>query len=155
MILTVCRTVPEWVSDACGLQWFNDSKATNVGATLAALAGMPGPLWLLAGGEGKDQDFSALRAGLSDRVRGVVVYGKDAPLIAGALANDVDIVRVKNLVDAVGWCAANGAAGDQVLLSPACASFDQFSGYVDRGAQFVDTVEALGNSSFNNSGGSA
>ncbi len=133
----------EWVSDAHGLQWFNDSKATNVGATLAALAGMPGPLWLLAGGEGKDQDFAALRAGLSKRVKGVIVYGRDAALIAGVLANDVPVTRLLTLGEAVAWCFENASHGDQVLLSPACASFDQFGGYVDRGEQFVAAIEAL------------
>ena len=127
-----------------GVVWYNDSKATNVGAALAAIEGIPaGKLILIAGGQGKDQDFAPMREAVSARCRAVILFGEDAPLIQNALAGTVSLVRVKSLAEAVDQAAELGQAGDAVLLSPACASFDMFKGYADRGEQFVALVEGL------------
>ncbi len=126
----------EWVADIDGVSWINDSKGTNVGATLAALQGLQGPLVWIAGGQGKGQDFSALRAPLKDKARIAILFGQDAALIERDLAGQVAVKRVDDLAAAV--IAAKQAAqhGDRVLLSPACASLDQFKNYEQRGADF-------------------
>jgi len=134
----------QWVREHQGVVWYNDSKATNVGAALAAIEGIPaGKLILIAGGQGKDQDFAPMREAVSARCRAVILFGEDAPLIQNALAGTVSLVRVKSLAEAVDQAAELGQAGDAVLLSPACASFDMFKGYADRGEQFVALVEGL------------
>lgn len=131
----------QWVAQHNEVTWFNDSKATNVGATLAALAGIAaGRIVLIAGGQGKGQDFAPLREALQRRARALVLFGEDAPLIAGAVGNVVPVHQVATLADAVATAAGAAQAGDAVLLSPACASFDMFSGYEDRGTQFIAAV---------------
>jgi len=133
----------EWVADIDGVSWINDSKGTNVGATLAALQGLQGPLVWIAGGQGKGQDFSALRAPLKDKARLAILFGQDAATIERDLAGQVAVKRVADLAAAV--LAAKQAAqhGDRVLLSPACASLDQFKNYEQRGAQFRARVLEL------------
>jgi len=133
----------EWVADIDGVSWINDSKGTNVGATLAALQGLQGPLVWIAGGQGKGQDFTALRAPLKDKARIAILFGQDAALIERDLAGQVAVKRVDDLAAAV--IAAKQAAqhGDRVLLSPACASLDQFRNYEDRGTQFRARVLEL------------
>lgn len=136
-----CRLVKE-VND---VRWFNDSKATNVGACIAAIEGLAdsGPIVLIAGGVGKDQDFSELTATLKKAVRAVVLFGQDADKIATAVPAEVDLVNADNLQDAVIKAQALAHSGDSVLLSPACASFDMFSGYAERGEQFEQMVRGL------------
>ena len=133
----------QWVADIDGVRWVNDSKATNVGATAAALAGLDRPVILLAGGQGKGADFTPLRAAVAGRVRAALLFGEDAPRLAGALAGSVPVERVADLDSAVTHAAALARPGDCVLLSPACASFDQFSGYAERGERFAARVRAL------------
>jgi len=134
----------QWVARIDGVDWYNDSKGTNVGATVAAVAGLERPLVLIAGGEGKGADFSALRQSVSARARAVVLLGRDAPAIAAALEGCVRLVRVADMDEAVARARALARPGDAVLLSPACASFDMFEDYRQRGEAFVAAVEALG-----------
>lgn len=131
------------VLDQAGVRWFDDSKGTNVGATVAAVRGLPGPIVLIAGGDGKGQDFAPLRAALAGKARAVVLVGRDAPLIADALGDSVPIRWANDMDQAVAQAADCAKAGDSVLLSPACASFDMFSGYEERGAVFAAAVRRL------------
>jgi UDP-N-acetylmuramoylalanine--D-glutamate ligase len=132
----------EWVRERHGVNWFNDSKGTNVGATIAAVRGLPGSLVLIAGGDGKGQDFTPLGPVLADKVRTLVLIGRDAPLIA-AVAGAVPVHRVAGLEQAVALAARLTQPGDSVLLSPACASFDMFNNYEERGAVFAAAVRRL------------
>jgi len=132
----------QFIGHFAALDWVNDSKGTNVGATAAALAGQTQPVVLIAGGIGKEQDFAVLRPLLEQKARGVVLIGKDAGLIEQAWQGAATLVRATDMADAVQQAAALGQAGDVVLLSPACASFDMFTGYEQRGQVFVDEVRA-------------
>lgn len=137
----------ELVAEKDGVAWYNDSKGTNVGATLAALNGLgaavEGKLILIAGGVGKGQDFSPLSAPLVRYARALILIGEDGPKIGAAVADDVQTVSAASLVDAVAMSQALARSGDAVLLSPACASFDMFKHYEDRGEQFVAAVHAV------------
>ncbi|WP_459863648.1 UDP-N-acetylmuramoyl-L-alanine--D-glutamate ligase [Endothiovibrio diazotrophicus] len=130
----------QWVAQKGEVDWYNDSKGTNVGATLAAIHGMGRPLVLIAGGDGKGQDFTPLRPALAEHGRAAVLIGADAPRIEAALAGALPLVHAASLEEAVARAAALAERGDCVLLSPACASFDMFSGYVERGERFVRAV---------------
>jgi len=132
----------EFVAEVAGVRYYDDSKGTNVGATAAALDGFERPVWLIAGGDGKGQDFSPLADALA-RVRGVILIGRDAPRIEAALAGRVPIQHAPRLEDAVRLAAGQARAGEAVLLSPACASFDMFRDYKHRAAVFVAAVRAL------------
>jgi UDP-N-acetylmuramoylalanine--D-glutamate ligase len=123
-----------------GLDWIDDSKGTNVGATAAALAGQSVPVVLIAGGLGKGQDFATLRPLIAEKARGVVLIGQDADLIEAAWAGAAPIVRAADMGEAVSMAAEMGRPGDVVLLSPACASFDMFKGYEHRGEVFAAEV---------------
>ena len=132
----------ELVATAGGVRWYNDSKGTNVAATVAAIEGLASEssLVLIAGGEGKDADFSALRAAALTGVRAAVLFGRDAALIEAALASAVPIERARDLDAAVQAAAKLAVSGDSVLFSPACASFDMFANYQVRGAAFRAAV---------------
>jgi len=131
-----------------GIEAFDDSKGTNVGATVAALEGLgaervPGRLAVILGGDGKGQDFSPLAAPVARYARVVALIGRDAALIEAALADcAVPMARHGSLSDATAWCFAQALAGDAVLLSPACASLDMFRNYVHRAEVFVQAVHA-------------
>jgi len=135
-----------------GVEAFDDSKGTNVGATVAALDGLgadraPGRLVVILGGDGKGQDFSALAAPVARHARAVALIGRDAPAIEAALQADasadaVPRARHQTLEQAVAWCFAQARAGDAVLLSPACASLDMFRNYGHRAEVFVAAVRA-------------
>jgi UDP-N-acetylmuramoylalanine--D-glutamate ligase len=131
------------VRERLGVRWFDDSKGTNVGATVAAVRGLPGQVVLIAGGDGKQQDFTPLRLALTGKARAVVLIGRDGPLIAEALGNSVPLQFATDLAEAVARAAELAQPGDRVLLSPACASFDMFSGYEERGAVFAEAVRRL------------
>ena len=133
----------EWLGDRAGLRWINDSKATNVGAALAAVEGLDGPLVLIAGGQGKGADFAPLVEPLARKARAVVLVGEDAPVLAQALGDRVPQVRARDMDDAVVRACEVAQVGDTVLLSPACASFDQYAGYEARGRAFADAVGRL------------
>ncbi len=133
----------QWLACKAGVDWFDDSKATNVGAAAAAIAGMPGPLVLLMGGDGKGADFAPLAACMDQRIRGVILFGRDAPQLAAALQGHAMVYRAEDLDDAVLQAAQLATAGDSVLLSPACASFDMFDNYQARGRAFAAAVGRL------------
>ena len=134
----------EWVAEINGVSYFDDSKGTNVGATLAAVQGLGRRLAIVLGGDGKGQDFGPLLAPVRRSVRAVALIGRDAASIEAALAGSgVPMQPHATLPDAVAWCFAQAQAGDAVLLSPACASLDMFRNYVHRGEVFVDAVRSL------------
>ncbi len=133
----------QWVADVNGVTYVNDSKGTNVGATLAAVAGMSGPLVMIAGGDGKNQDFAPLRAAFRDKVRHTVLIGRDAEAIARALTGVCTLEKTETLEEAVRAAARAAQPGDTVLLSPACASLDMFRDYAHRGAVFAQVVKDL------------
>ncbi len=129
---------------ADGVQFYDDSKGTNVGATVAALDGFDRPVVLIAGGDGKGQDFSPLRASLARKARALVLLGRDAARIDAAVAGcGIDVERVADLDAAVQSANAHAQAGDVVLLSPACASLDMFRNYAHRADVFVAAVRRL------------
>jgi UDP-N-acetylmuramoylalanine--D-glutamate ligase len=133
----------QWIADVGGVSYIDDSKGTNVGATLAAVAGMEGPLVMILGGEGKNQDFAPLAAAFRGKVRHAVLIGRDAPLIEDVLAGVCPLARATTLPGAVAAAAAAARPGDTVLLSPACASFDMFRDYQHRGQVFAEAVREL------------
>ncbi|MFL9814658.1 UDP-N-acetylmuramoyl-L-alanine--D-glutamate ligase [Stutzerimonas sp. VN223-3] len=137
----------QWVGERKGVAYYDDSKATNVGAALAAIDGLgsdiAGKLVLIAGGDGKGADFSALHNPVARNCREVILLGRDAELLAVALKSAAPIHRVQTLQEAVQLAARNAQAGDAVLLSPACASLDMFVNFEDRGRQFATAVGAL------------
>ncbi|MGD2052940.1 MAG: UDP-N-acetylmuramoyl-L-alanine--D-glutamate ligase [Gammaproteobacteria bacterium] len=133
----------QWVAEINGVNWFNDSKGTNVGATLAAIEGLPGKHVLIAGGQGKGADFSPLREIAEQRLRAVVLFGEDAEEIAQVLNRIVPIEFAADLEQAVHLAAELAQQGDNVLLSPACASFDMFKGFAHRGEVFMRAVREL------------
>ncbi|MHB9119391.1 MAG: UDP-N-acetylmuramoyl-L-alanine--D-glutamate ligase [Burkholderiales bacterium] len=134
----------EKVAEIGGVSYFDDSKGTNVGATAAALKGMTCPVVLIAGGEGKGQDFTPLRAAVAGKARAVVLIGCDGPAIAAALADcGVPVLAAADMEDAVRTAQQAAQAGDAVLLSPACASFDMFRNYAHRAEVFVAAVKQL------------
>ncbi len=132
------------VADHAGVRWVNDSKATNVGATLAAIAGLradvPGKLILIAGGDGKGVDFTELSTVLRQQVDQVITLGRDGPAIAALVPGSIEVA---DLTAAVKQAAALARAGDMVLLSPACASLDMFKNYEERGRLFADAVQQV------------
>jgi len=133
----------QWVAKINGVNWFNDSKGTNVGATLAAIDGLPGKHVLIAGGQGKGADFLPLRNIAEKRLRAVVLIGEDAEKIAQAIDQVVPVKIAGDMNDAVYLASEYAEQGDNVLLSPACASFDMFQGFAHRGEAFMKAVEAL------------
>lgn len=137
----------QWVREREGVAYYDDSKATNVGAALAAIEGLgadiDGKLVLIAGGDGKGADFSGMREPVAGFCRAVVLLGRDAELIAQALGDAVPLVRVQTLDEAVSRAAELAVRGDAVLLSPACASLDMFKNFEERGRLFAQAVEGL------------
>ncbi len=126
-----------------GVRYLDDSKATNVSAAVAALTGLAEPLVVIAGGQGKGQDFAPFADVLAARARAVVLVGEDAPLIERAIAGRVPVVRAQGMAQAVVEASRLARPGESVVLSPACASYDQFDGYAARGDAFARAVEAL------------
>ena len=134
----------EKIGEAAGVVFFDDSKGTNVGATVAALTGMGGKSVLILGGEGKGQDFSPLRDPIESHARAVVLIGRDAPLIERAVKGvSVPVLHASGMVEAVDAAFKAAKKGDAVLLSPACASFDMFRNYVHRAEAFVAAFRKL------------
>jgi UDP-N-acetylmuramoylalanine--D-glutamate ligase len=133
----------QWVADVRGVRYVDDSKGTNVGATLAAVAGFAGPLVVIAGGDGKNQDFAPLAAAFRGKVRHTVLIGRDAPRIGDVLADICALSVAGTMQEAVQVARSVARPGDTVLLSPACASFDMFRDYRERGAMFAAAVKEL------------
>ncbi|MBU2953972.1 UDP-N-acetylmuramoyl-L-alanine--D-glutamate ligase [Marinobacter sp. F3R08] len=151
-MLAVVRAFPglphrcEFVRRVNDVDYINDSKGTNVGATVAAIESLApehGKVVLIAGGDGKGADFTALDAPVARHCRVVLLIGHDAPAIADVLGSGTPVHRMANLAEAVSRSAELAVPGDRVLLSPACASFDMFRDYLDRGDQFRSLVEML------------
>jgi UDP-N-acetylmuramoylalanine--D-glutamate ligase len=133
----------QWVADINGVRFVDDSKGTNVGATLAAVAGMPGSLVLIAGGQGKGQDFKPLAQAFRGKVRHMVLIGQDAKQLATALQGVCSTEYAKDMNEAVQLAANAARSGETVLLSPACASLDMFRDYGHRGDVFAAAVRGL------------
>ena len=137
----------EWVANIQGVQWYNDSKATNVGAAIAAIEGLgqtiAGKLIVLAGGVGKEADFSPLRQAFADYARAVVLFGADAPQIAKIIPSSVLQIKVNDMSAAIAIAKQQAECGDAVLLAPACASFDMFNNFEHRGEVFKTLVTRL------------
>jgi UDP-N-acetylmuramoylalanine--D-glutamate ligase len=133
-----------WVADRRGVRWFDDSKGTNVGATLAAVAGLAGPLVVIAGGDGKAQDFGPLGPAFAGKVRRAVLIGRDREQVATALRGHCEVEFADDMAAAVAAAARAAQPGDLVLLSPACASLDMFRDYAHRGDAFAAAVRELG-----------
>ena len=134
----------EKVATVRGVDFYDDSKGTNVGATIAALKGLGRPVMLIAGGVGKGQDFAPLAQPVAEYARRVLLIGEDAGRIEAAIATSgVPVERCANLEVAVASAARNARPGDAVLLSPACASFDMFRDYRHRGDAFAAAARAL------------
>jgi UDP-N-acetylmuramoylalanine--D-glutamate ligase len=133
----------QWVADIDGVRFVDDSKGTNVGATLAAVAGMPGSLVVIAGGQGKGQDFTPLAQAFRGKVRHVVLLGQDAKLLDSALQGVTTTQFAKDMDEAVNLAADAARPGETVLLSPACASLDMFRDYGHRGDVFAAAVRGL------------
>jgi UDP-N-acetylmuramoylalanine--D-glutamate ligase len=133
----------QWVAQIAGVTYINDSKGTNVGATVAAVSGMQGPLVMIAGGDGKNQDFSELADVFRGKVHHTVLIGRDAAAVARVLAGICSFETCGTLEEAVRAAARAARPGDTVLLSPACASLDMFRDYTHRGAVFTQAVKEL------------
>lgn len=131
------------VAERRGVTYINDSKATNVGAALASLEGLSGRVVWLAGGQSKAADFAPLRRALQGKARAIVLLGEDAGVIGKALGDVADIHYARDLEEAVAQAASLACGGDTVLFSPACASFDMFTGFAERGECFETTVRGL------------
>lgn len=152
-MLSVLREFPglahrcQWVREKDQINWYNDSKGTNVGAAISAIQGlggaMQGKIVLIAGGQGEGADFTEMHGPVKDYVRTLVLIGEDADKIAVALDGAVPIIKTGSMDDAVKVAQQNAQPGDAVLLSPACKSFDMFKNYAHRGDVFMQSVESL------------
>jgi UDP-N-acetylmuramoylalanine--D-glutamate ligase len=133
----------QYLTEHNGVRWFNDSKGTNVGATLAAIEGVDGQVVLIAGGDGKGADFSPLAAALQRKGHGAVLIGRDAPLLEAVLQDAVPVRHADDMPQAVQLAAGMAQSGDCVLLSPACASTDMYRNFEARGEAFMQAVREL------------
>ena len=134
----------EWVASIGGVDFFNDSKATNVGSTVAAIRGLGeharGKIVLIAGGVAKGADFTPLREAVKTHVRSVILMGQDADRIDAVLHGEVHLTRAADLTESIDLAVEQSREGDMVLLSPACASLDMFTGFEQRGDLFKKIV---------------
>jgi UDP-N-acetylmuramoylalanine--D-glutamate ligase len=133
----------EFVSELNGVQYFNDSKATNIDATIKSIEAFEGNILLIAGGRDKAGDFAALRTPVRERVRHLVVLGEAAGKLKKALSDITDVTEAQSMQEAVSICRSLARHGDVVLLAPACASFDMFQDYEHRGRVFKEAVRSL------------
>ena len=134
----------QWVAEKNGVAWYNDSKATNVGAAIAAINGIDAEeVILIAGGQSKGQDFSPLKDVVRNKVRHLILLGEDAELLNAELSESTEVTFVTDLKQAVQKANKVAEEGDAVLLSPACASFDMFTGYEQRGDEFIVAVKEM------------
>jgi UDP-N-acetylmuramoylalanine--D-glutamate ligase len=134
------------VAEQDGVRWYNDSKGTNLGATIAALEGLAGPgadgarVVLIAGGDCKGADFTELAPVVEHTTRAVILIGRDAPMLSSVLEGRAKLLPARDLRQAVRLARQSARPGDAVLLSPACASFDMFNNYMHRGDVFIEAV---------------
>jgi UDP-N-acetylmuramoylalanine--D-glutamate ligase len=148
-IAAAVRTFPgvehrlEFVRTWRGIDFYNDSKATNVDATLKAIDAFAGPLWVILGGKDKGSDYRPLSGPLSEKAKAALLVGAATPIIAGHLHGAVPLIECGTIEAAVRRAASEASAGDTVLLAPACASFDQFENFEHRGRVFKELVQQL------------
>lgn len=134
----------QWIAEQNGVTWYNDSKATNVGAAIAAINGIQAnKIILIAGGQGKGQDFKPLKDVVKNKVKHLILLGEDAEKLNSVLSDCTEVTFVNDLSKAVSKANEIAVEGDAVLLSPACASFDMFTGYEQRGDMFVIAVHEV------------
>ncbi len=134
----------QWITEKEGVAWYDDSKGTNVGAAISAIEGLPQQkVILIAGGQGKGADFTPLGKSIIARCRAVILIGEDAERINDTIKGKVPVFYASSMDEAVSLAKQNAKSGDAVLLSPACASFDMFTGYVDRGLKFQQSVREI------------
>lgn len=133
----------EFVRERAGVEWINDSKATNVDSSLVALKALAGNVWVIAGGKGKGAPYQPMVDAAKGKVKGVLTIGKDAPVIAEAFRSLCPVHDCGTIENAVNKAAEISTRGDTVLLSPACASYDQFNNFEHRGDVFKSLVRAL------------
>ena len=134
----------ETVAEKAGVLYVDDSKGTNVGATLAAIEGLGRPVAIVLGGDGKGQDFSPLQAALRKHGRAAALIGRDAAAIQAAIAGaGIPLRQCTDMADAVRWLSGQAVGGDCVLLSPACASLDMYRNYAHRAEAFIEAVKGL------------
>lgn len=137
----------QWLRNLRGVDYFNDSKGTNVGASIVAIESLgeilKGKLVLIAGGVDKGADFSVMAPVVAKFVKLAILIGRDAKNMASAFKDSIEIIFASSLIEAVNMAAARSSEGDAVLLSPACASFDMFTDFTHRGRVFVSAVEEL------------
>ncbi len=133
----------EYAGEKKGVKFFDDSKGTNVGSVIRALDTFSAPVILLLGGRDKDGDFDALQPILKEKAKKVVLFGEARDRIESLIGNDVSVEKKETLREAVVSAYENGNAGDVVLLSPGCASFDEFKNYKERGNFFKEVVGNL------------
>ena len=133
----------EYVATVSGVEYYNDSKATNVDATIKALESFPSGIHLILGGKDKGSDYTMLDELLRQRVKRVYTIGAAAEKIESQIKNAVEVVAAGTLESAVKQATASAQPGDIVLLAPACASFDQFENYEHRGRVFKELVRGL------------
>jgi UDP-N-acetylmuramoylalanine--D-glutamate ligase len=131
------------VAQLAGVRFINDSKATNVGAAIASVASVDGRVVLIAGGDGKGGDFAEFANAVHGKLRAAVLIGRDGPAIAAALKGKAPVYQAADMKTAVSVSASIAEEGDTVLLAPACASFDQYANYAERGKDFCRAVEAV------------
>lgn len=136
-----------WIDQHQGVDYFNDSKGTNVGAAEAAILGLGpdlnGDIVLMAGGDGKGAEFEFLQKSVNKFVKTIVLYGRDKLKMADALSGCAEIVLADDFEQAFSLAKKNATQGDAILLSPACASFDMFNSFEHRGDTFVELVKNL------------
>jgi len=133
----------EFVRNVRGVDFYNDSKATSVDATLKALDAFSSGLWVILGGKDKGSDYRALREPLAAKARAALLIGAAAEKIADHLQGAVELVRAGTIEGAIQYAMAHASPGDTVLLAPACASFDQFQSYEHRGRIFKELAQQL------------
>jgi len=133
----------QWVAESAGLRWMDDSKATNVAATIAAVGGLDGPLVIVGGGDGKGQDFGPLAEVFRGKVRAAVLIGQDARALGAAIEPVCEVSYAGTMDEAVGLARRVARPGDTVMLSPACSSLDMFRDYAHRGEVFCEAVRGL------------
>jgi len=134
----------EFVRNLDGVAWYNDSKATNVDATLKAIAAFDGGLWVILGGKDKNSDYTTLAGPLKEKARAALLIGAAAEKIERQLTGAVSMIRCGTMDRAVQIARESARPGDTVLLAPACASFDQFENFEHRGREFKRLVHGLG-----------
>ena len=134
----------EFVGTVRGVRYYNDSKATNVAAAVRACGSFPAGLWPILGGRDKGSDYAPLAPVLRRNARAALLIGEAAPLLRARLDGTVPVVEAGTLGGALEHAAARARPGDTVLLAPACASFDQYRDYIERGCEFREIVARLG-----------